>query len=74
MRVRRVLVNDFIKIEEPRTRNTLLAKGLKSIATVVGEEPGRADRNCFWSSGDLGGRVLLQRGAELSGCDEVGGE
>lgn len=71
MRIWRAFVNDFVKIEEARRGDSFLAECIETIATVVGEEPACADCDCSRGCRDLGGRVLLERGVQLFGRNEI---
>lgn len=74
MWVRRMSINHLIQIEEPRIRNPLLAEGLETIERRGRKKPRRTDGDGPWSSGDLGGRRLMESFSQFLGCDEVGGE
>jgi hypothetical protein len=71
MWIGRALVNDFIEVKEACRRDAFLAESIEAITTVVGEKPACAEGDCSRSRGDLGGRVLLERGVQLFGSDEI---
>ena len=60
MRVGRVLVDDFVEVEEAGLRDSLFAEGLKAIEWRGREEPCCADGHCSWGCGYLGWGVLLE--------------
>lgn len=74
MRVGRTLVDDFVEIEEAGIGDALLAEGLQATAAIIGEEPAGAEGDGARCCGDLAWRVLLQRGLQFGGGNEVGGE
>ncbi len=74
MRIRGVLVDYLIEVEETGIRDSLFTEGLQAIAPVVWEKPAGAKGDGTWCCGDLAGRVLFESGVEFGGCDEVRGK
>jgi hypothetical protein len=72
--VGRVLIDDFVEVEEAGIGDAFFAEGLQAIAAVVGEEPGCAEGDGAWCCGDLARGVLFERFVEFGGRDEIGGE
>ena len=61
MWVGRVLIDDFVEVEEAGIGDAFLAEGLQAITAVVGQKPACAEWDGLWSCRDLAWRVLFQR-------------
>lgn len=70
------MVGDGVEVEEARGGNTFLVEdsGAGAVVGFVGEEPGGAEWDGAWGSGDFGQDVLLEGSGEGGGSDNVRGE
>lgn len=54
-------------------RDACFAKCIEAVASIVGEEPGGAERDYFGRGGDLAVNVLLEGGVQGGGVYEISG-